>query len=674
VTRHLLKTCGTCGLPGDEHNPGPCSVCWGEHWQYRCSRHKCEADSGGCTQCAYTFLGQHFHTPAALAVALADAWDTAVSHVASRPLHEWIRDTFDDRALDTQLKKCFRSSKLNPDHKLAISLLLLDSSRPLVWRGDRVTADWLLANPTHAELIVSGELPIWLQQLRREEWLVSLHAHWLEFWSRAGTNADLFDRTAALQLLLGPNGTLRAAVSKRLEEYSESTVDIIQRLFEKTTIDEIDSAMLASCSLKCLRSRVEVQSRLVKHYSDSISALIADGIPKQTTLNGLEQCRLRFDAGCECHRTELSRLAGPNAEFLVESSIAELEAKAAAALGDRFASHERQRLLRDRLLQLATSGDICEAEALAGKWKTEFTDLELGIFYQLRRRWRWLVQVNRLAWGTVALVVIFSVVMKWTQMRASKPFEVNLAEGVSLRFIPLPLGAFDIGSSTNDHDSESSERPVTTVRLTQRYWLTETEITQAQWEVLMATDVEQQRRKHKVEGELVKKGATLPIVFVSWSEAEEFCRKVALRLPRGGTVRLPTEAEWEIACRAGANARLFPSSRLATSGGNFSPSAPGAHGRAMPVKQFPPNKWGFYDMHGNVGEWCRGEAVFYPGGEVENWNAITTERERSYRGGSWKQPMQLARASARNWRPGGSPAAHVGFRVLWDPSAPPSGG
>ena len=661
-------------MPDDSHTPGRCTVCWGEHWQYRCSRHKCAADSGGCIQCAYTFLGRHLHIPATLAVALADAWDTAVSHVASRPLHEWVRDTFDDRALDAQLKKCFRSSKLNPEQKLAISLVLLDSTRPFVWRGDSVTPDWLLQHPTHVELLLEGELPIWLHQLRREEWLVSFHSHWLEFWNRAGKNADLFDRTAALQLLLGPSGTVRTAVSKRFEEYSESTDAIIQRLFEKTTLDEIDAAMLASCSLKCLRSRIEVQSRLVNHYRDSISALISDAIPKLTTLNGLEQCRLRLDSGCVRHRSELSRLAGPNVEVFVESSIAELEDKAAAALGDRFSSHERQRLLRERLLQLATSGDICEAETLAAEWKSEFTDLELGIFYQLRRRWRRLVQVNRLAWGTLALVLIVSGVMKWMQMRASKPFEVKLAEGVSLRFIPLPLGAFDIGSSTSDMDSESSERPVTTVRLSRRFWLTETEITQAQWQALMATDVEQQRRKHKLEEQPVVQGATLPIVFVSWSEAEEFSHKVALRLPRGGTVRLPTEAEWEIACRAGANARLFSSDRLTPSVGNFRPSATGAPGRAMPVKQFPANGWGFHDMHGNVGEWCRGGAVRYPGGEVENWYATATESERPYRGGSWKQPMQLARSSARNWRPGGSPAAHVGFRVLWDPDTPPSGG
>lgn len=569
MTRHLLKKCGTCGTGEDSHKPGPCTVCWGAHWQYRCSRHKCDADSDGCKQCAYVFLGRHFHTPAVLAVALAEAWDTAVLHIVSRPLYEWIRDTFDDRALDAQLKKCFRSSKLNPEQKLAISLMLLDTTRPFVWRGDRVTSDWLLGNQTHLELLFDGELPIWLQQLRREEWLVSFHAHWLEFWNRAGKNADLFDRTVAFQLLLGPNGKLRTAVFKRLEEYSESTVAIIQRLLEKTTLDEVDATMLASCSLKCLRSRIEVQLRVVNHYRDSISALISDTIPKLTTLNGLEQCRLHLDANCECHRTELARLAGPNVEFTVESSTAELEAKAAAALGERFASHERQRLLRERLLQLATAGDICEAEALAGEWRTEFTDLELGIFYSLRRRWRWLVQANRLAWGTFALMLIVTGVMKWTQTSVDKPFEVNLAEGVSLRFIPLPLGAFDIGSSTSDKDSESSEHPVTTVRLTRRFWLTETEITQAQWEALMATDVEQQRRKHKVEEQPVEQGATLPIVFVSWSEAEDFSRKVALRLPRGGTARLPTEAEWEIACRAGANARFFASNRLAPSVGNF---------------------------------------------------------------------------------------------------------
>lgn len=661
-------------MPDDSHNPGRCTVCWGEHWQYRCSRHKCDVDSDGCKQCAYVFLGRHFHTPAVLAVALADAWDTAVLQIVARPLHEWMRDTFEDRVLDVELKKVFRSTKLNPHQKLAISLILLDSNRPFVWRGDSVTADWLLGHPHDVESLLEGELPLWLHQLHREEWLVSFHAQWKEFWRRAGRNSDLFDRALVLQFLLGPNKVLLTAISKRLDEFSEATVDIIQTIFEKTTLDAIDGVMLASCNLNCLRSRIEVRTRLVNHYIETITALIADEVPKQTTLAGLEQCR-RHLHGCSEHlRNELARLPRPNGESVVEGAITELETKAAAALDERFASHERQRLFRERLLKLAAAGGIREAERLTSEWKTEFTDLELGFFYQLRRRWRWLVQANRLAWGTLALVLTVTGMMKWTQMRAVKPFDVNLAEGVSLRFIPLPLGAFDIGASTSDKDSDSSERPVTTVRLSRRFWLTETEITQAQWEALMTTDVEQQRRKHRLEEQPVEQGATLPMVFVSWLEAEDFAHKVALHLPRDGTVRLPTEAEWEIACRAGANARLLPSNRLASSVGNFKPNAAGAPGRAMPVKQFPANGWGFYDMHGNVGEWCRGGAVRYPGGEVENWYAIETESERPYRGGSWKQPMQLARSSARNWRPGGSPAAHVGFRLLWDPNPPPSGG
>lgn len=670
MRRHLVKKCGICGIEPDGPNAGPCTVCSGEHWQYRCSRHKCHANSDGCIQCAYFFVGQHFHTPAALAVALAGAWDTAVLHVVSRPLHEWIRDTFEDRALASALKKVFSSGNLSPNQKLAISLILLDSTRALIWRGDRVTTDWLIAHPKDLELLLVGDLTVWLHQLRREEWLVSFHARWQEFWKRAGKSSELFDRILVSHLLLGPSETIRTTLSKRLEEFSESTDAVIQHLFETTTLDEIDATMLSSCSLKCLRSRTEVRLRLVSNYRDSIAALITDVIPKLTTLAALEQCRLRFTACRERHRSELARLAAPNGELVLESAITELESKASAALGDRFASHERQRLLREQLLKLATTGGIRKANALAGEWKTEFTDLELGIYYQLRQRWRWLVQANRLAWGTLAIVLLVAAVMKWMRMQPGRPFEVELINGVSLRFLPLPLGSYDIGAAPNDEMADGSERPVTTVRLTRRLWLSETEITQAQWQALMATDVEQQRRRHKVEEPPVERRATLPMVFVSWSEAEEFSGKLALRLPHGGTVRLPTEAEWEIACRAGVNGRIFPSNRLTTTVGNFKPIEAEAFGRAMSVKQFPPNGWGFHDMHGNVGEWCRGGAVSYPGGEVDHWYAIETATERPYRGGSWKLPPQFARSSARNWRPGGTPTAHVGFRVLWDPQAP----
>ena len=671
MTRYLAKKCLTCGFEESSAEIEQCPVCFGVTWKLQCTRHNIAAGPEGCKACAYVFLGEYYHTPATLAEALSGAWDAGIVHFTDQPLHEWIRETFEDKALSATLRRCYRSSKLNPEQKLAVSLMLLDSTRALVWRGDRVTPDWLLKHSNQVELLFEGEFPDWLNQLGKEEWLMTFHAHWLAFWDRAGTNADLFDRNVALQLLVGPSDNRRTSVSERRKVFSESTVPTIQRLFEKTALDEIDSVMLASCSLKCLRSRVEAQARIARAYRDCMYALLHNSIPKLTTLNGLKQCRLRFEAERESHRAELMRLSGSNVEIVVESSVVELEIKTAAALAGRFASHERQRVLRDRVLELATAGRICDAEALAGDWKTEFADLELGLFYHLRRRWRWLVNANRIAWGALVIVFVVAGAIKWTRMRSVKPFELPLAQGVSLHFLPLPIGAFDIGSSPSDKDSNSSERPVTTVRLTRQLWLTESEITQAQWQAVMATDVEQQRRKHKVEEQSVERGPALPIVFVSWSEAEVFCRKVAQRLPQGGMVRLPTEAEWEIACRAGANARLFPSNRLLPSAGNFRPIGGGASGQAMPVKQFPANGWGFYDLHGNVAEWCSGGAVRYPGGEVENWYAIETEGERAYRGGSWKLPIQLARASTRNWRPHGSPTAHVGFRVLFDPHTPP---
>ena len=192
--------------------------------------------------------------------------------------------------------------------------------------------------------------------------------------------------------------------------------------------------------------------------------------------------------------------------------------------------------------------------------------------------------------------------------------------------------------------------------LTQGYWLGKTEVTQAQWEALMGSNPSN------------FKGADRPVEQVSWSDAKEFCAKLterertAGRLPEGYEYTLPTEAEWEYACRAGSIGDF--AGELDKMGWFLSNSENQAH----PVAQKQANAWGFYDMHGNVGEWCLDWYGAYPVAASQDPTGSAFGSYRVFRGGSWHDDAQSYRSARRNF---GSPDkinAYVGFRVALAPS------
>jgi len=150
-------------------------------------------------------------------------------------------------------------------------------------------------------------------------------------------------------------------------------------------------------------------------------------------------------------------------------------------------------------------------------------------------------------------------------------------------FLLVEPGTFRMGSPEGEEGRDSDEGPVHEVEITRPFYLGETEVTQAQWKKVMGSNPSH------------RKGDDLPVENVSWNDAVEFCRKAGYRLP--------TEAEWEYACRTGSTTRFSfgdADGRLdeyAWYGGN-------SGGRTHPVGQKKPNAWGFRDMHGNVWEWC----------------------------------------------------------------------
>jgi formylglycine-generating enzyme required for sulfatase activity len=183
------------------------------------------------------------------------------------------------------------------------------------------------------------------------------------------------------------------------------------------------------------------------------------------------------------------------------------------------------------------------------------------------------------------------------------------------------------------------------VRITRSFWMSVTEVTQKHWLAVM----EHNPSEHQ--------GEDLPVERVSWREANDFCGKLSTK--EGRRYRLPTEAEWEYACRAGESG-AFSGSRLVDDVGWCSLNSTST----KTVATLKPNSWGLFDMHGNVAEWCDDRFRPYPPDAATDSAGAGKGAARVVRGGSWKNFPAAARCAARSSAPDAYQFPHVGFRVV----------
>ncbi len=230
----------------------------------------------------------------------------------------------------------------------------------------------------------------------------------------------------------------------------------------------------------------------------------------------------------------------------------------------------------------------------------------------------------------------------------------TITNSLGMRLAYVPAGEYVIGSEVSEpgrHHDEGVRR----VRITRGFYLGVTEVTQAQWGRLMSQD------RSEVTG------PDLPVTKVSWSKAVAFCRK--LSEAEGRTVRLPTEAEWEIACRAGA---ATPPTGEALD--ELAWHMDNSGGEPHPVAAMKANAWGLYDMHGNVAEWC---ADFYaasrPADGVADPTGPAEGKARVVRGGSFGHFPRACRCAARASYNPAYGLRRVGFRVLMETDPPTQG-
>jgi formylglycine-generating enzyme required for sulfatase activity len=229
---------------------------------------------------------------------------------------------------------------------------------------------------------------------------------------------------------------------------------------------------------------------------------------------------------------------------------------------------------------------------------------------------------------------------------------VAIADGVKMTFVLVPPGRFRMGSPVTEAHRKSDEA-LHTVVLTEPFDLSKTEVTQAQYKALTGK-----------EPSHFKGADDLPVEQVSWEEARDYGADLTKKLTDRHVYRLPTEAEWEYACRGGhPSSQPFGigdgrslSSREANFDGNF-PYGGVAKGdylvQTCKVGSYPANALGLHDMHGNVWEWCGDTYGPYPAGEVTNPTGPSERPLRVYRGGCWINFGRICRAANRiRVRPG----------------------
>jgi formylglycine-generating enzyme required for sulfatase activity len=225
---------------------------------------------------------------------------------------------------------------------------------------------------------------------------------------------------------------------------------------------------------------------------------------------------------------------------------------------------------------------------------------------------------------------------------------------VPTNFVWIPPGTFLMGSVSPEADRQIDEGPQRWVHIRRGFWMSRLEVTVEEYQALMGTNPSS-----------APSGSQRPVENMSWDEAIEYCRRRTTRdlelgaIPPACRYRLPSEAEWEYACRAGTTTRFsFGDDANNTAFTNFGWAGMNAGGVTHPVGQKPPNPWGLRDIHGNVFEWCLDFYGVYPGGQ-----RLVFDKYHVYRGGSWYCSLPYLRSASRH--PGKAVRSSlIGFRLL----------
>lgn len=250
---------------------------------------------------------------------------------------------------------------------------------------------------------------------------------------------------------------------------------------------------------------------------------------------------------------------------------------------------------------------------------------------------------SRLVLLSLALIGIYLIIGENVRSKEGEKFFTN---AMGMKFVLIPSGSFMMGSGISVKETirqfglskqhYEGEHPQHKVTISRPFYLQSTEVTQGQWQKVMGNNPS--HFKHR--------GENCPVESVSWHDAQEFIKRLN-EIEGTDEYRLPTEAEWEYACRAGSTTR-FCFGDDAQMLGEYAWYYNNSKGRTHLVRQKKPNTWGLYDMHGNAWEWCQDWYGPYPKGHVTNPKGPSSgEDRRVSRGGSWCYGVSHIRSAIR---------------------------
>ena len=242
----------------------------------------------------------------------------------------------------------------------------------------------------------------------------------------------------------------------------------------------------------------------------------------------------------------------------------------------------------------------------------------------------------------------------------SPEIEIPLGKNISIEFVLIPSGEFHMGSPNTESLRQSDEGPLHQVKISKSFYMGKYEVTQLQYNTVVGT----QKDCHL-------KGDNLPVEEVDFFEVNSFLFRLSGKY--GLKFRLPTEAEWEYACRAGTNTPFYTGETISASQANYDSRyvyGMGSRGiylkMTAPVGSYPPNAFGLYDMHGNVWEWCSDWYIstYYHKMEMIDPVGPSDGHGHVIRGGSWNHDPKKLRSADRNSRRSGADRKLLGFRAV----------
>jgi formylglycine-generating enzyme required for sulfatase activity len=263
---------------------------------------------------------------------------------------------------------------------------------------------------------------------------------------------------------------------------------------------------------------------------------------------------------------------------------------------------------------------------------------------------------------------------KLVEIKVAEPIspQKTITNSIGMKFVLISAGNFAMGSQLSPEEVArryggkaeyfKDEQPRHPVEITKPFYLQTTEVSQAQWEKVMGNN----------PSRFKDCGEECPVEQVSWYDAQKFISKLN-QMEGTNKYRLPTEAEWEYACRAGTTTPFFTGDCISTDQANYNGNYPGENcpkgqyqEKTVEVGSFQPNAWGLYDMHGNVWEWCQDWYGDYPTGLITNPKGPDKGEYRVLRGGSWNYRARSIRSAIRFRNNPGDRYYGLGFRVARD--------